>query len=332
MSASPRFCIYGAGAVGGMIGTLLARAGATVSVVAHGETLAAIRQNGLGLIIGGETLQTPVQASAVPGELGTQDYVIVSVKAPALRAVAAEITPLFGPNTAVVTAMNGVPWWFFARASGPLAGARLAAIDPDDTIGNAIPATRAIGCVLYVGCSHDAPGVARHHMCKRLLLGEADNRSSRRVETLLDWLRRAGLDADQSADIRADIWVKLWANISTNPISLLTEATLDRIIDDPLVHQLCLRIMEEARRIGSAIGIKTTLSTAELITRARSFGAYKTSMLQDLERGAPVEIDALLTATHEIGEMIGVPTPFIDTVLGLARLRANPTGLFGRAA
>jgi ketopantoate reductase len=141
MGASPRFCIYGAGAVGGMIGTLLARAGATVSVVAHGETLAAVRHNGLGLIIGGETLQAQVRASAVPGELGIQDYVIVSVKAPALRAVAAEITPLLGPNTAVVTAMNGVPWWFFTHASGPLASARLPAIDPDGTIGN-----RATSC------------------------------------------------------------------------------------------------------------------------------------------------------------------------------------------
>lgn len=172
----------------------------------------------------------------------------------------------------------------------------------------------------------------RHHTGKRLLLGEADNRSSSRLETLLEWLRRAGFDAEKSADIRADIWVKLWGNLSTNPISLLTETTLDRIIDDPLVHQLCLRMMEEARRIGSAIGIKTTLSTAELIARARSFGAYKTSMLQDLERGAPVEIDALLTAAHEIGERVGVPTPFIDSVLGLARLRASTLGLLGSAA
>jgi 2-dehydropantoate 2-reductase len=332
MSASPRFCIYGAGAVGGMVGTLLARAGATVSVVAHGETLAAIRRDGLRLTSGGETLQAQVRASAAPGELGIQDYVIVSVKAPGLRAVAAEIAPLLGPQTAVVTAMNGIPWWFFAHASGPLAGARLAAVDPDGTIAGAIPASRAIGCVLYVGCSRDAPGVIRHHAGKRLLLGEADNRSSSRLETLLECLRRAGFDAEQSADIRADIWVKLWGNLSTNPISLLTETTLDRIIDDPLVHQLCLRMMEEARRVGSAIGIETTLSTAELIARARSFGAYKTSMLQDLERGAPVEIDALLTATHEIGERVRVPTPFIDSVLGLARLRASTLGLLGSAA
>ena len=331
-NASPRFCIYGAGAIGGMIGTLLGRAGAIVSVVARGETLSAVKRDGLRLIMGSEILDAEVKASATPRELGMQDYVIVCVKAPALRAVAAEIAPLLGPDTIVVSAMNGVPWWFFANATGPLAAARLLSVDPDGAIANAMAARRAIGCVLYVGCSRDGPGLVRHHVGKRLLLGEADDSSSARLGLLLEWLRRAGLDTEQSADIRADIWVKLWGNLSTNPISLLTGTTLDRIIDDPLVHQLCLRMMEEARQIGSAIGIKVSLSTAELIMRARSFGAYKTSMLQDIERGAPVEIDALLTVMHEIGEIVGVPTPFIDSVLGLARLRASALGLFGGAA
>jgi 2-dehydropantoate 2-reductase len=329
---SPRFCIYGAGAIGGMIGTLLARAGAAVSIVARGETLSAAKRKGLQLIIGGERLHANVEASATPRELGIQDYVIVCVKAPSLRAVAAEIGPLLGPETSVVSAMNGVPWWFFANARGPLAGARLPSVDPDGAVGSAIPASRAIGCVVYVGCSRDGPGVVRHHTGKRLLLGEPDNRSSARLEVLLDWLRRAGFDAEQSADIRAEVWVKLWVNLSSNPISLLTGTTLDRIMDDPLVHELCLRMMDEARQIGSAIGIKASLSTAELIARMRSFGAVKTSMLQDLERRAPLEIDALLTAMHEIGELAGVPTPFIDTVLGLARLRASTLGLLGGAA
>jgi 2-dehydropantoate 2-reductase len=327
----PRFCIYGAGAIGGMIGVLLARTGASVSVVARGETLLAVKRNGLQLITGGERLHVEVQASATPRELGVQDYVIVCVKAASLRAVAMEIAPLLGPQTAVVSAMNGVPWWFFANAPGPLAGARLSSIDWDGAIGSAIPAARAIGCVLYVGCSRDGPGVVHHYAGKRLLLGEADNSSSARLDVLLDWLRRAGFDAEQSGDIRADIWVKLWANLSTNPISLLTETTLDKILDDPLVHQLCLRMMEEAKQIGSMIGIKARLSTAELIMRARSFGAHRTSMLQDLERGAPVEIDAVLTAVHEIGELVGVPTPFIDSVLGLARLRASTLGLLAGA-
>ena len=331
-NVSPQFCIYGAGAIGGMIGTLLGRAGAIVSVVARGETLSAVKRDGLRLIMGGEILDAEVKVSATPRDLGIQDYVIVCVKAPTLRAVAAEITPLLGPDTIVVSAMNGVPWWFSANATGPLAGATLLSVDPDGAIANAMPARRIIGCVLYVACSRDGPGLVRHHVGKRLLLGEADNSSPDRLGLLLGWLRRAGLDAERSADIRADIWVKLWGNISTNPISLLTGTTLDRIIDDPLVHQLCLRMMEEARLIGSAIGIKVSLSTGELIMRARSFGAYKTSMLQDLERGAPVEIDALLTVMHEIGEIVGVPTPFIDSVLGLARLRASTLGLFGGAA
>lgn len=331
-NVSPRFCIYGAGAIGGMIGTLLGRAGAIVSVVARGETLSTVKRDGLRLIMGGEILDAEVKASATPRDLGIQDYVIVCVKAPTLRAVAAEITPLLGPDTIVVSAMNGVPWWFSANATGPLAGATLLSVDPDGAIANAMPARRIVGCVLYVACSRDGPGLVRHHVGKRLLLGEADNSCPDRLGLLLGWLRRAGLDAERSADIRADIWVKLWGNISTNPISLLTGTTLDRIIDDPLVHQLCLRMMEEARLIGSAIGIKVSLCTGELIMRARSFGAYKTSMLQDLERGAPVEIDALLTVMHEIGEIVGVPTPFIDSVLGLARLRANTLGLFGGAA
>jgi 2-dehydropantoate 2-reductase len=332
MPVSPRFCIYGAGAVGGMIGVLLARAGATVSVVARGETYAAVKRDGLRLITGGKTLQADVRVSATPAELGPQDFVIISVKAPALPAVAAQIGPLLGPETAVVTAMNGVPWWFFDNTKGRLAGRKLAAVDPDGVIGRAIPAERAIGCAVYLGCSLDAPGVVRHYTGHRLLVGEANNRLTVRLAQLVDWMRRAGFDCEESTDIRADIWVKLWGNLSTNPISLLTEATLDRIIDDPLVRDLCVRMMDEAERVGEAIGIRAKLSTSDMIHKAREWGAFKTSMLQDVERGTPVEIDAILTVIHDIGQMAGVPTPFIDSVLGLARLRASALGLLGNAA
>jgi 2-dehydropantoate 2-reductase len=332
MPPSPKFCIYGAGAIGGMIGTLLARADANVSVVARGETLAALKRDGLRLITGGETLQAPVQASADPAELGPQDYLIIAVKAPALSGIASRVGPLLGPETAVVTAMNGVPWWFFANAKGPLAGQQLTAVDPDGGIGRAIPTTRAIGCVVHMACSLDAPGVIRHSTGRRLFVGEADNRSTPRLARLADWLGRAGLDCVESPDIRRDIWLKLWGNLSMNPISLLTEATCDRIIDDPLVHALCARMMEETARIGEAIGIPITLSIEERIGMARVLGAFKTSMLQDVERGKPVEIDALLTVTHDIGRMVGVPTPFIDSVLGLARLRATGLGLLDSGA
>jgi 2-dehydropantoate 2-reductase len=330
--ASPKYCIFGAGAIGGTIAARLARANAAVSIIARGETLAAIRKDGLRLLINGETLQTSVRASADPAELGPQDYVIIAVKAPSWPEVASRIGPLLGPETAVVTAMNGIPWWFFTSARGMLAGKRLTAVDPDGIIARAIPASRAIGCVVYMSCAVEAPGVIRHGAGRRLIVGEPDNRSSRRVAGLAKWLRRSGFDCVESTDIRRDIWFKLWGNLSMNPISLLTAATLDRIIADPLAHTLCSRMMEEAGRIGAAIGIPPTVPVEEMSDRARALGAAKTSMLQDAEHGKPVEIDALLTVTRDLGRMVGVPTPFIDSVLGLARLKASSLGLLDKAA
>jgi 2-dehydropantoate 2-reductase len=332
MATSPKFCIYGAGAIGGTVAVLLARAGAAVHVIARGETLAAIERDGLRLVIDGETLQAAIQVSEDPAEVGPQDYVIVAVKGPSLQEVASRIGPLLGPGTAVVTAMNGVPWWFFANAAGSLAGKRLTAVDPDGAIGRALPPERIIGCAVYMACAIEAPGLIRHSGGRRLLIGEAHSPSKERVALLADWLRRAGLDCVESPDIRRDIWLKLWGNLSINPISLLTAATLDRIIDDPLVHVLCVRIMEEAQRIGEAIGIAATLCAEDVIATAHTLGNFKTSMLQDAEHGKPVEIDALLTVTHDIGQMVGAPTPFIDSVLGLARLRAISLGLLDKAA
>jgi 2-dehydropantoate 2-reductase len=334
--ASPKYCIFGAGAIGGTIAAQLARANAAVSIIDRGETVAAIQKDGLRLLINGETLQTSVRASADPAELGPQDYVIIAVKAPFLPEVASRIGPLLGPETAVVTAMNGIPWWFFTNARGTLARKRLTAVDPDGVIARAIPASRAIGCVVYMSCAVEAPGVIRRAAGRRLIVGESENRSSRRssrrVARLAKWLRRSGFDCVESTDIRRDIWFKLWGNLSTNPISLLTAATLDRIIADPLAHKLCFRMMEEAARIGEAIGIPATVSIEEMFDRARALGAVKTSMLQDAERGKPVEIDALLTVTRDLGRLVGVPTPFIDSVLGLARLKATSLGLLDRAA
>jgi 2-dehydropantoate 2-reductase len=327
--ASPKFCIFGAGAVGATIAVQLARANATVSVIARGETLAAIQKHGLRLLVNGETLQTTVRASADPAELGPQDYVIIAVKAPALPEVASRIGPLLGPETAVVTPMNGIPWWFLSNAGGVLAGKRQTAVDPHGIIACAIPASSTIGCVVYMSCAVEAPGVIRHAAGHRLIVGEPDNRSSRRVAQLAKWLRRSGFDCVESMNIRRDIWFKLWGNLSMNPISLLTAATLDRIIADPLAHTLCFHMMEEAGRIGEAIGIPATVSIEEMFVRARALGAVKTSMLQDAERGKPVEIDALLTVTRDLGEVVGVATPFIDGVLGLARLKATSLGLLG---
>jgi 2-dehydropantoate 2-reductase len=332
MTTSPKFCIFGAGAIGGMIATLLALSGARVSVVARGQTLATVKREGLRLVLDGEVLQARVEASDDPSELGVQDYVIIAVKAPALHDVAERIHPLLGPETAVVTAMNGVPWWFFLHANGPLAGQQLDAIDPDGSIGRSIPIRRVIGCAVYVAASSDEPGIIRHFSGRQLLVGEPDNQLTPRLVQLADWLRRAGFDCQESFEIQRDIWFKLWANLSLNPISLLTAATSDRIMDDPLARKLCVAMMEEAARIGAAIGVAPGRSVENMIEILRALGAFKMSMLQDVEHGKPVEIDSLLTVTHDLGLLVGVPTPFIDSVLGLARLRANSLGLFDSAA
>ena len=330
--APPKFCIIGAGAIGGMIAALLSRAGATVSVAARGPTLAALKRHGLRLIINGEMSQVSIRVGEDPSKLGVQDYVIIAVKAPSLPEVARQVSPLLGPETAVVTAMNGVPWWFFLNAKGMLAGHQLNSIDPGGTIGQAIPVRRVVGCVVHTAASVDEPGIIRHSSGRQLLVGEPDNRPTARLARLADWLCRAGFDCRESANIQGDIWFKLWGNLSMNPISLLTSATSDRILDDPLVRRLCVSMMEEAARIGAVLGLHGGGSIENMIGRIRALGSFKMSMLQDLEHGKPVEIDALLTVTHDIGLLIGVPTPFIDSVLGLARLRAASLGSLARAA
>ena len=320
---SAKFCIVGAGAIGGILATRLARAGATVSVLARGETLAAINRHGLRLMIGGQVEQAAVRASEEPSDLGVQDYVIIAVKAPSLRDVARRIGPLLGSKTAVVTAMNGVPWWFFLKARGELAGERLNAIDPGGTISRAISISRVIGCVVYVAASADRPGIIRHHSGLRLVIGEPANRLTPRLACLAKWLGRAGFQCRQSVSIQREIWLKLLGNLSMNPISLLTTATSDRIISDPLVRRLCISMMEEAAQIGAALGLQADASIEKMLEMIRTLGSFKMSMLQDLERKKPLELDAILTVTHELGLLMGVPTPSIDSVLGLARLRAG---------
>ena len=332
MPISPKFCIFGAGAIGGIIAGLLARCGATVSLVARGRTLAALKRDGLRVVINGQTLSASVQVSEDPSELGVQDYVIIAAKAPSLPDIATRIGPLLGPETAVVTAMNGIPWWFFLNSKGVLAGHQLKAIDPDGTIARSISTKRVIGCVLYVAVSADEPGIIRHNSGYRIIVGELDNQPSLRLACLADWLCRAGFDCRKSFNIQSDVWGKLWGNICMNPVSLLTAVTSDRIVNDPLVRTLCASMMEEAERIGKAIGMPDGPSVEKTIEKIQGLGGFKSSMLQDIEHGKPVEIDALLTVTHDIGQLVGVPTPFIDSVLGLARLRARGLGLLTKAA
>ena len=323
-----KIAVFGFGAVGGLIGARLAQAGCDVSAVARGDTLAALNVHGVRLQTGDKLEHIPICAVSDPAELGVQDLVILAVKATALQEVAARIAPLIGPHTAVMTAMNGVPWWFFADDSLPYAGTRLPSLDPHGALLRAIPSAQVVGCVVHLSCSCPEPGVVRPGFGNRLILGEPGGGVSQRVDALAALLNRAGFEAQASADIRSDIWYKLWGNMTMNPVSALTGATCDRILDDPLVRSFCLAAMREAADIGARIGCPITQSGEERMDVTHKLGAFKTSMLQDALAGKPLEIDALVTAVHEIGKLTGVPTPNIDALLGLARLYGRTHGIY----
>jgi len=323
-----KICIYGVGAVGGFIGAQLAHSGCEVNAVAHGATLKALRSNGLRLESDGIFLTEKICATDDPAELGVQDLVIVAVKATALVHVAQKIAPLIGPDTIVMTAMNGVPWWFFEGFGGEYQGTRLTTVDPDGAIAAAIPARTVIGCVVHGSFSLNEPGFARHGFGKRLIIGEPDGSDSARIRKLEQLLSKAGLDCVVSTRIQYDIWFKLWGNMTMNPVSAITGATCDRILDDPLVNKFCLDIMAEAGRIGAKIGCPIEQSGEERNAVTRKLGAFKTSMLQDIEAGRAVELDALVSAVREIGQKVGETIPNIDALLGLARLQARVRGLY----
>jgi 2-dehydropantoate 2-reductase len=323
-----KFCIYGVGAVGGFIGAKLARAGYPVTAVAKGVTLDAVRSHGLRLESEGEFYSEQVQVSENPEELGVQDVVVLAVKATALPEIATRIAPLIGPQTMVLTAMNGISWWFFNGFGGEFAGTRLAAADPDGALAAAIPAANVIGCVVHGSFSVKEPGFASHRFGKRLIVGEPDGSDSQRLRKLAEALTKAGLEIEVSRSIQTDIWFKLWGNMTMNPVSAVTGATCDRILDDPLVNRFCLSIMGEAARIGARIGCPITQSGEDRNAVTRKLGAFKTSMLQDVEAGRPVELDALVATVREIGAKVGESTPNIDALLGLARLHARVRGLY----
>jgi 2-dehydropantoate 2-reductase len=324
-------CIYGAGAIGGWIGARLAQVGCDVSVVARGQTLDAIRRDGLRLQQAGGTVAAKVQASASPADLGVQDLVVIAVKAPAMAEVAAAIRPLLGPDTMVLTAMNGVPWWFFQGFGGRLQGTRLQAVDPDGAIAEAIPARHIVGCVVHASCALREPGYVQHHFGNKLIVGEPSGRQTPRVQQLAALLERAGHEVVVSQQIQKDAWYKLWGNMTVNPVSAMTGATTDLIMDDDLVRGFISSVMLEAREIGDRIGIPIEQTPEDRHQVTRKLGAFKTSMLQDVEAGKPVEIDALVTVVAELGALTGVATPFTDALLGLSRLHARVRGLYKTA-
>jgi 2-dehydropantoate 2-reductase len=324
-----KVCIYGAGAIGGWIGVGLAQAGCRLNVVARGATLDALQRDGLSVLRGDQRTRVAVNAVADPAELGVQDLVVIAVKAPALPAVAARIAPLLGPDTIVLTAMNGVPWWFLQGGfGGPLAGTQLEAVDPGGKIDAAIPARHVIGGVVHASCSLDAPGVVRHHFGNGLIIGEPSGEATPRAQRLEAMLKQAGFDARLSAQIQKDVWYKLWGNMTVNPISALTGATTDLILNDELVRGFISTVMLEAREIGERIGVPIAESPEDRHTVTRKLGAFKTSMLQDVEAHRPVELDALVSVVRELGQRAGVATPFTDALLGLARLQARQLGLY----
>ena len=323
-----KICIYGAGAIGGWIGHGLARAGASVSVVARGATLDALQMHGLRLHQGGQVTSQAVAPGANPADFGVQDLVVLSVKAPSLPEVARHIAPLIGPGTRVLTAMNGVPWWFLQGFGGALAGTRLRSVDPDGALAAAMPAPHLIGCVVHASCSVDEPGLVHHHFGHKLIIGEPSGEPTARVQQLAALLVKAGFEAVVSEQIQKDIWFKLWGNMTVNPISALTGATTDLIMNDELVRGFISRVMLEAKEIGAHIGITIAQQPEDRHAVTRKLGAFKTSMLQDVEAGRPVELDALVTVVRELGQLTAVPTPFTDALLGLSRLQSRVKKLY----
>lgn len=323
-----KIAIYGAGAIGGWMGAKLAAVGCNVSVVARGAALDALRAHGLRLREGDAETTCPVQASDDPAALGVQDLVVVSVKAPGMADVARRIGPLIGPRTIVLTAMNGVPWWFLQGFGGPVAGRTLESVDPGGAIAQAIPAAQVIGCVVHASCSVDAPGVIRHRAGNGLIVGEPAGGETARVKALTDLLMQAGFNVTLSPQIQRDVWYKLWGNMTVNPVCAMTGATSDRALDDELVRGFISAVMLEAKAIGARIGIPIAEQPEDRHQVTRKLGAMRPSMLQDVEAGKPVEIDALVSAVRELGQLTQVPMPFTDALLGLSRLHARVRGLY----
>ena len=320
--------IVGAGAIGTFLGTYLARSGSEVSALARGATAAALRTHGFRFEEGGTMLTAPVRVVEETSALGLQDLVVLAVKGPSLPGLAEKIRPLLGPDTVVLTAMNGVPWWFFSGLGGPHEGAAVRSVDPDGRIAAAIPVRHVIGAVVHATCSVREPGLVKHGFGRGLIIGDPGGGASGRVSALADRLSAAGFEITVSKRIQADVWYKLWGNMTMNPMSALTGATCDRLLDDPLLDRFTLAIMAETAAIGDRIGCPIHQSGEDRNAVTRKLGAFKTSMLQDVEAGKPLEIDGLLTAVSEIGRRVNVPTPSTDALLGLTRVFAAGRGLY----
>jgi 2-dehydropantoate 2-reductase len=322
-----KICIYGAGAIGGYMGVQLARAGAEVSLVARGPHLEAMKKNGLKLIIDGEERVEHLNCTSDPKELGPQDYVIIALKAHSVPNVVDAMQPLLGNDTSVVTAVNGVPYWYFYKFGGAYEGRTLETIDPGSKQWNALRPERAIGCIVYPATEVVEPGVIQHVYGDKFPIGEPSGEKTARIEKLSEVMNAGGLRAPVMENIRDELWLKLWGNLCFNPISALTHATLDIIASDPGTRAVAKAMMLEAQEIATRQGVHFRVDVERRINGAGAVGAHKTSMLQDLERGRPMEIEPLVTVVQEMGRMMDVATPTLDVVLALIQQRAKIAGL-----
>jgi len=317
-----KIAIIGAGAIGGLLAAKLSAAGEEVSVVARGAHLAAIRANGLVLMEDGGATVARVAASDRIGDFGSQDLVILGMKAHQVAAVVRDLGALMDENTAVLTAQNGIPWWYFFRTEGPHANTRLESVDPGGVIADNLPVERVIGCIVYPAAEVEAPGIIRHIEGDRFSLGELDGSKSARALAISAAFTKAGFKAPVVGDLRGEIWTKLWGNLSFNPISALTHATLENICRYPPTRALAADMMREAQAVGEALGVRFRVSLEKRIAGAEAVGAHKTSMLQDVEAGRAIEADALIGSVIELGRLAGVATPRIEAVYALVKLLA----------
>ncbi|WP_457324242.1 ketopantoate reductase family protein [Roseateles sp. P5_E11] len=325
MNSSSRVCVVGPGAIGGLLASDLLDAGVNITLLASERRAAQIHANGLVLLSpdGMETVRRPV-VSAHAGELGQQDVVFLCTKGTGLPALAPSLAPLIGPDTSVVSLMNGVPWWFFHGLRGDARKPPRLSIDPDGATWKALPPAQCLGCVVHLSSALDAAGRVVPGRGRRLIVGAPTPESSARVQPIAAMLGSARFEVTVTEDIHREIWTKLWGNLTMNPTSALTLATADRLLDEPLTRRLIEKMMVEAREVGERLGISLGMSIDDRIASTRLLGAFKTSMLQDVEAGRPLEVDAIVRVVHEIAEHVGVAVPFIEAVLGLLVLRAAP--------
>jgi 2-dehydropantoate 2-reductase len=323
-----RICVYGAGSIGGWVGGLLARSGVDVTLIARGPHLAAMQASGLKVIQGEEEFVTRPRVTSDAREAGEQDYVFVTLKAHSVPPIVEQMQPLLGSKTAVITGSNGIPWWYFHGLVGEWEGHRLDSVDPGGKQWDVLGPERAIGSVIWPAAELVEPGVVKHEYGDRISLGEPDGSKSDRVVALSQAFGAAGLKSPVRPRIRDEIWMKLWGNLCLNPVSALTGATLETMVADPGVSDILRRMMAEGQAVGERLGARFAMGLEARLQSAGEVGAHKTSMLQDLERGRPMEIDALVKVVSELGQLVSVPTPTIETVYHLVAMRAREAGCY----